>query len=77
MQQQQEQMQELRKQEAENRREAMQKIRTDYDAQMKKILTSEQYKKYTALEEEQRKNMQNNGQRGPRGPRPGGESKSE
>lgn len=47
-------------------REAMQKLQNDREAQIKKVLTDEQYKKYTAKQEEMRKNMRNRGGDRPR-----------
>ncbi|WP_106832275.1 DUF4890 domain-containing protein [Parabacteroides pacaensis] len=47
-------------------REAMEKLQNDREAQIKKVLTDEQYKKYTAKQEEMRKNMRNRGGDRPR-----------
>lgn len=41
----------------QKRREAMQAMQTERNAQIKKILTDEQYKKYTEMQKNMRKNM--------------------
>jgi Spy/CpxP family protein refolding chaperone len=49
--------------------EMMKKSQTETDAQLKKVLTADQYKNYQEI---QKKRMEEMRQRGPRGPRGGG-----